>query len=121
MSKRRRKRRPRRKSVGEASVDVWLPLRIKQMRHEDALGEALSRASHYELRNRASGHGLAIVLDAEDVFWSRGWQACELGCGHKLDSVDVPMYVTEERRDGTYTWRRSCQRGKSGQDFHAVE
>lgn len=105
------KKRNKKKAPAPAGVDRWLPIRIDELRDEDYVEEALSRPSLYELRNRGSGHGMPIQLGGRyGVFWSRGWKGCEFDCGHRLDDAACPMYVTETRRDGVYTWRRGCRR-----------
>lgn len=99
------------KAPTAAGVDRWLPIRIDELRDEDYVAEALSRPSLYELRNRASGHGLPIQLAGSfGVFWSKGFMGCEFGCGHELDDPSTPMHVSVERKNGVVKWRRGCRK-----------
>src|SRR6267142_6933406 len=93
------------------SLDRWLPIRVEELADEELVEEALSKPNLYELRNMASGHGMPVRLAGRaGGFWSRGFMGCEFGCGHALDDAACPMYVSEVRRNGVYTWRRGCRR-----------
>lgn len=67
--------------------------------------------SDYEDAIRASGKGLLIVLGGGKgggPFWSKGWTACQFGCGRKLTETFAMRYH-EEAKDGVITKGWYCR------------
>lgn len=73
-----------------------------------ARADAHARANAYEQRNKVSGHGLAIPLSGDDVFYSKGLKACPIGCFGRLDDWTQTLYFSEVRRGGVVVKRWSC-------------
>lgn len=75
---------------------------------KEAFAAAVSRPTMYEMANRGSGYGLAVVLRDGTVFWSKGWRMCRQGCRVPLDNWTHRLHYIEERRDGVIVKRYTC-------------
>lgn len=75
---------------------------------EAAFEAAISRPTMYEMANRGSGYGLAVVLRDGSVFWSKGWKMCSQGCRVPLDNWTHRLHYTEVKRAGVVVKRYTC-------------
>lgn len=75
---------------------------------EAAFEAAISRPTLYEMANRGSGYGLAVVLRDGSVFWSKGWKMCSQGCRVPLDNWTHRLHYTEVKRAGVVVKRYTC-------------
>lgn len=73
-----------------------------------ALVATLSRPTLYEMKNRGSGHGLAIRLRDGTTFYSKGWRMCSQGCRVPLDNWQHQLHYVEETRNGVIVKRYTC-------------
>jgi len=103
-------------SLASASTGATVERKIARVKMKEADNavalaarvEALNRANDYELRNRSSGHGVAITLNDGTVFWSKGRRACPIGCFNRLDDWSQTLLLSEVRRGGVLVRRWSC-------------
>jgi hypothetical protein len=110
------KKRSHKKTGRRYGASYWLERELRKKHFREArqrdFEDAVSEPSMYELRNRASGHGMPVDLGdvRHGVFWSKGWKGCHMNCGRRVDDWDAPMYDTVEVQDGVRVWRRSCRK-----------